>query len=205
MITTPELFAYKIDPEAWSKKMIAPGTRDKQWDLVVENVGPEIYTFPLFTEEFCKMVIEHAEATGKWTKARHKFYPTTDILLEDIKLKEMYEYVLKNYAHPIARHIWKLEGTSWNKNISSEDFIARYISSEQAALDIHQDHADYTFTVGLNADYEGGGTWFPRQQVLANPKSGMCSLFPSVTHRHGGRPTTKGKRYIIVSFVKKGE
>ena len=205
MITTPELFAYKIDPEAWSKKMIAPGTRDKQWDLVVENVGPEIYTFPLFTEEFCKMVIEHAEATGKWTKARHKFYPTTDILLEDIKLKEMYEYVLKNYAHPIARHIWKLEGTSWNKNISSEDFIARYISSEQAALDIHQDHADYTFTVGLNADFEGGGTWFPRQQVLANPKSGMCSLFPSVTHRHGGRPTTKGKRYIIVSFVKKGE
>ncbi len=205
MITTPELFAYKIDPEAWSKKMIAPGTRDKQWDLVVENVGPEIYTFPLFTEEFCKMVIEHAEATGKWTKARHKFYPTTDILLENIKLKEMYEYVLKNYAHPIARHIWKLEGTSWNKNITSEDFIARYISSEQAALDIHQDHADYTFTVGLNADFEGGGTWFPRQQVLANPKDGMCSLFPSVTHRHGGRPTTKGKRYIIVSFVKKGE
>jgi hypothetical protein len=205
MITTPELFAYKIDPEAWSKKMIAPGTRDKQWDLVVEKVGTEIYTFPLFTEEFCKLVIEHAEATGKWTKARHKFYPTTDILLQDLKIKEMYDYVLKNYAHPIARHIWKLEGTSWTKNVSSEDFIARYIASEQAALDIHQDHADYTFTVGLNSDYEGGGTWFPRQQVLANPKSGYASLFPSVTHRHGGRPTTKGKRYIIVSFVRKGD
>jgi len=205
MITTPELFAYKIDPELWSKKMIAPGTRDKQWDLVIENIGPEIYTFPLFTKEFCDMVIEYAESTGKWTKARHKFYPTTDILLEDIQLKEMYEYALKNYAHPIARHIWKLEGTAWNKNITSEDFIARYISSEQAALDIHQDHADYTFTVGLNADYEGGGTWFPRQQILANPKEGYCSLFPSVTHRHGGRPTTKGKRYIIVSFVRKGD
>ena len=205
MITTPELFAYKIDPDTWSKKMIAPGTRDKQWDLVVENIGPEIYTFPLFTEEFCRLVIEHAEATGKWTKARHKFYPTTDILLQDLKIKEMYDYVLKNYAHPIARHIWKLEGTSWTKNVSSEDFIARYIASEQAALDIHQDHADYTFTVGLNSDYEGGGTWFPRQQVLANPKSGYASLFPSVTHRHGGRPTTKGKRYIIVSFVRKGD
>ena len=40
---------------------------------------------------------------------------------------------------------------------------------------------------------------------LANPKSGYASLFPSVTHRHGGRPTTKGTRYIIVSFVKKGD
>ena len=71
MITTPELFAYKIDPLKWSKKMIAPGTRDMNWDLVIENMGSEIYTFPLFTEEFCSMVIEHAEKTGNWTKARH--------------------------------------------------------------------------------------------------------------------------------------
>ena len=205
MIETPELYAYKIDPDAWAKKMIALGTRDKQWDLVVETLGPEIYTFPLFTEEFCDLITKHAEKTGKWTKARHKFYPTTDILLEDIGLKEMYDYVLENYAHPVARKLWKLEGTSWHQNLKSEDFIARYKHTDQASLDIHQDHADYTFTVGLNSGYEGGGTWFPRQQVLANPKSGYASLFPSVTHRHGGRPTTKGTRYIIVSFVKKGD
>ena len=198
----PKLVAYKIDTKAWSEKMIALGTRDKQWDLVIEEIGPEIYRFPLFTEEFCKLVMEHAEETGEWTKARHAFYPTTDILLEDIKLKDMYNWVLHEYCHPIARHIWGLEGTSWDR-ATSEDFIARYKDTDQAALDIHHDHADYTFTVGLNADYEGGGTWFPRQQILANPKAGYCTLFPSVTHRHGGRPTTKGTRYIIVSFVKK--
>ena len=190
------------DRKAWSDKMIALGTKDKQWDLVIEKIGPEIYRFPLFTEEFCKLVMEHAEETGDWTKARHAFYPTTDILLEDIKLKDMYNWVLHEYCHPIARHIWGLEGTSWDR-ATSEDFIARYKDTDQAALDIHHDHADYTFTVGLNTDYEGGGTWFPRQQILANPKSGYCTLFPSVTHRHGGRPTTKGTRYIIVSFVKK--
>ena len=198
----PKLNAYKIDPEAWAKKMISRGTRDKQWDLVVEELGPEIYRFPLFTKEFCDLVIEHAEKNGKWTKERHKFYPTTDILLDDLNLKEMYNYVLKTYCHPIARHLWGLEGTSWIR-ATSEDFIAKYTDEDQSALDIHHDHADYTFTVGLNADYEGGGTWFPRQQILANPKAGACTLFPSVSHRHGGRPTTKGKRYIIVSFVKK--
>ena len=198
----PKLLAYKIDAKAWSDKMIALGTKDKQWDLVVEEIGPEIYRFPLFTEEFCKLVIEHAEETGDWTKARHAFYPTTDILLEDIKIKDMYSWVLQEYCHPIARHIWGLEGTSWTR-ATSEDFVARYKDTDQAALDIHHDHADYTFTVGLNTDYEGGGTWFPRQQILANPKSGYCTLFPSVTHRHGGRPTTEGTRYIIVSFVKK--
>jgi hypothetical protein len=199
-----KLYAYKIDPKGWAKKMIALGTRDNQWDLIVENIGPEIYSFPLFTKEACDMIIQHAEKTGKWTKARHEFYPTTDILLEDIGLKEMYDYVLHNYAHPVARRLWKLEGTKWNKELTSEDFIARYKAEDQAALDIHHDHSDYTFTVGLNVGFEGGGTWFPRQQVLANPKSGYASLFPSVTHRHGGRPTTKGTRYIVVSFVKKG-
>ena len=198
----PKIQAYKLDGEAWSKKMIARGTRDKQWDLVVEKIGPEIYRFPLFTEEFCNLVIEHAEKEGEWTTARHKFYPTTDILLDDLKLKDMYDYVLNQYCHPIARHIWGLEGTSWTR-ATSEDFIARYKDTDQSALDIHHDHADYTFTVGLNTDFEGGGTWFPRQQTLANPKAGYCTLFPSVTHRHGGRPTTKGTRYIIVSFVKK--
>ena len=34
----PKLNAYKIDPEAWAKKMISRGTRDKQWDLVVEEL-----------------------------------------------------------------------------------------------------------------------------------------------------------------------
>jgi len=198
----PKLIAFKLDSKAWANKMIARGTRDKQWDLVVEEIGPEIYRFPLFTEEFCKEIIGHAEKEGNWTKGRHAFYPTTDILLEDINLKEMYDWVLREYCHPIARHIWGLEGTSWMR-VTSEDFIARYKDTDQAALDIHHDHADYSFTVGLNTDFEGGGTWFPRQQILANPKSGYCTLFPSVTHRHGGRPTTKGTRYIVVSFVKK--
>ena len=113
--------------------------------------------------------------------------------------------MLYDFSPCLRIGLWKLEGTKWNKELTSEDFIARYKAEDQAALDIHHDHSDYTFTVGLNVGFEGGGTWFPRQQVLANPKSGYASLFPSVTHRHGGRPTTKGTRYIIVSFVKKGD
>ena len=32
----PKILAYKIDAKAWSEKMIALGTRDKNWDLVLE-------------------------------------------------------------------------------------------------------------------------------------------------------------------------
>ena len=54
----------------------------------------------------------------------------------DLKLKDMYDYVLTQYCHPIARHIWGLEGTSWTR-ATSEDFIARYKDTDQSALDIH--------------------------------------------------------------------
>lgn len=189
--------------DAWVRKYIAPGTRSGEADLVVERLGPEIYHFPLFTRDFCQEVIALAELQNKWTTSRHEFYPTTDVLLTDLGLADMYHAVIGKFCHPIARHIWRLEGKRWQETMYEESFLARYRAQDQQLLSIHQDYADYTFTVGLNTDFEGGGTWFPRQQVLANPKDGFCTLFPGVTHPHGGRPTVKGTRYIIVSFCRR--
>jgi len=56
----------------------------------------------------------------------------------------------------------------------------------------------------LNDEYEGGGTWFSRQQKLHKGKTGYISIHPSIiTHRHGARPVTKGERYVLVSFCKR--
>lgn len=197
------LGSWKEDWDSWVQKYIAPGINTKEFDLILEKLGPDIYHFPLFTEAFCHEVITVAEYLADWTKARHDFYPTTDVLLEDIGLEAMYRKVLEEFCHPIARREWRLEGKRWTDTITDESFLARYRAEDQQFLAIHNDFADYTFTVGLNTDFEGGGTWFPRQQVLGNPKGGYCTLFPGITHPHGGRPTTKGKRYIIVSFCRR--
>ena len=38
---------------------------------------------------------------------------------------------------------------------------------------------------------------------LVKEKQGYVSIHPgNITHRHGARATTKGKRYILVSFMK---
>ncbi|MCK5902422.1 MAG: 2OG-Fe(II) oxygenase [Cocleimonas sp.] len=189
--------------DAWVEKYIAPATNAKAFDLVLEKLAPDIYQFPLFTEAFCSEVIQVAEYLADWTVQRHDFYPTTDVLLADIGLEPMYRKVLKTFCHPIARQEWRLEGKRWEESITDESFLARYRAEDQQFLSIHNDYADYTFTVGLNTNFEGGGTWFTRQQVLGNPKGGYCTLFPGISHPHGGRPTTKGKRYIIVSFCRR--
>lgn len=205
MTTIPTLLSWQDDFESWKNKYIVAGTRSREYDLMVESVGPDIYLFPLFTEAFCSEFIDILGTKGDdiWTKQRHEFYPTTDVPLVDLQLNDMYHHALCQFAHPLARKLWRLEGKRWDEDTTEENFVVRYRAEDQQHLSIHHDYAEYTLTVGLNSDFEGGGTWFPRQQVLANPKQGYCSLFPSVTHPHGGRPTTKGVRYIIVSFCRR--
>jgi|JI61114C2RNA_FD_contig_123_40521_length_3802_multi_6_in_1_out_0_5 hypothetical protein len=196
------LFDWRDNKDAWIKKYIASGIRTGDIDLMIDELGPDIYCFPLFTDAFCYEVVEQAERLSKWTTARHEFYPTTDVLLTDLGLAEMYHQVMLTFCHPVARKLWRLEGRHW-EDMVEESFMARYRSNEQVLLSVHQDYADYTFTVGLNSGFEGGGTWFVRQKILGNPKSGYCTLFPCITHPHGGRPTTKGTRYIVVSFCRR--
>ncbi|MGB3917936.1 hypothetical protein J9253_15325 [Thiothrix litoralis] len=197
------LASWEDNWDAWVLKYIAPGTRSKEIDLVVEALSPDIYHFPLFTHAFCEEIIAEADKQGKWSTDRHNFYPTTDVLLRDLGLDAMYHKVLEEFCHPVARQRWRLEGRRWLDTMAEESFMARYRAEDQQLLSIHQDFGDYTFTVGLNTAFEGGGTWFPRQQVLGNPKNGYCTLFPCITHPHGGRPTTQGTRYILVSFCRR--
>ncbi|MEZ5535795.1 MAG: hypothetical protein R3F02_09225 [Thiolinea sp.] len=189
--------------DAWVNKYIQPGIREGYFDLVVERLHDDIFHFPLFTREFCEEFIAYTEQNADWTKDRHQFYPTNDVLLTDLGLDRMYRRVLETFCHPVARMNWRLEGRRWMETMVDESFVARYRAEEQQSLAIHSDFSDYTFTVGLNVNFEGGGTWFPRQHVLANPRGGYCTLFPSMTHPHGGRPTIRGTRYILVSFCRR--
>lgn len=61
-------------------------------------------------------------------------------------------------------------------------------------------------TVALNkggVDFEGGGTHYLRQNCTVNNEPvGTAVMHPGIlTHQHEGLETTKGVRYIIVSFV----
>lgn len=202
--TSPiSLLSWQDDWAAWVQKYIAPGTKTHDFELVVEKLHDDIFHFPLFSEAFCEELIAYTESKADWTTDRHQYYPTNDVLLHELGLSEMYSRVLEEFCHPIARMQWRLEGQRWQESMVDESFIARYRAEDQQSLSIHGDFSDYTFTVGLNTDFEGGGTWFPRQHVLGNPKGGYCTLFPSITHPHGGRPTTKGTRYILVSFCRR--
>jgi len=193
--------------ENWLEKYVDPTIRRHQWDLLVDEYrDTNIFEFPLFTPRFCEEAIALSEAKNKWTIDRHNAYPTNDVLLEEIGLNDAYNRVLKEIVYPLCIHLWHLEGPGYD-NMFSENFLARYTTDRQSHLSLHHDFSNITMVVKLNDEFEGGGTWFPKYKVLSNPQIvGTATLHPGlITHLHGARPITAGRRYITVSFMRKHE
>jgi len=200
----PELYTYNENPQAWINRFVTYSARTKEWDLITDEPFDNCFSFPLFTEEFCKMIREEAEHCECWTTNRHENYPTTDMVLETIGLHDTYLEILKQFVMPLSIHMWALSGKGWD-NMSSENFLAKYTPDAQGHLGIHHDSSDITCLIQLSDfnEYEGGGTWFKRQKKLVKNAIGYATLHPgNITHKHGARAVTKGKRYIIVSFMK---
>ena len=189
--------------EEWCDKYINPHMRKGQYRLMVDEIGPNVIEFPLFTEKFCNEIIELAEQ-HEWVTDRHLYYPTTDQTMESLGMQSIYQKVLEQFVYPIWIWFWELAGEDWNK-LSSENFIAKYNTLNQGSLDLHHDDSVITLNVRLNDDFKGGGTYLPKYKTTLQPKKiGNVMSHPGqITHIHGGRPVEEGTRYILVTFTQK--
>lgn len=190
--------------EEWCDKYISKVIRNKEYDLIVDEIdNTNILEFPLFTEKFTKEVISLAESKNKWQEDRHDHYPTVDVEIEKLGLKEAFLRVVNEYIRPLCIYWWGLEGKSWEK-FSGDNFIAKYTPENQSHLSLHHDFSDISMVVKLNDEFNGGGTYFPKYKILSNPEEiGKCTLHPGqITHKHGARPITEGVRYVLVSFLR---
>ena len=166
-----------------------------------------IFTFPLLTEKFCNNLIKKAEDANLWKTDRHGSYPTTDVLLKDLDSGMYANYnqdALCRYVYPLANKVFDNEKMVEFEpgRMVEETFIARYDTS-QTDLDMHHDDSVYTCIVQLNSNFEGGGTYFKNQKILVKNKTGHATIHPGpLTHKHGARMTTQGRRYVLVSFIK---
>jgi len=187
----------------WIDRWIHPAAKTKAWDMIIEEPITDVISFPLFTEEFCELLIDEAEKKAYWQEKRHDFYPTVDTLISSFGYEEIYKKVLHEWVFPAAIHRWDLHGKHW-ANMTSENFMIKYTTDTQGHLDLHHDNAVISSVLTLNKDFTGGGTYFYNQKKTHVGEVGHITIHPGqVTHRHGGRPVYSGKRYILVSFCNK--
>ena len=89
--------------------------------------------------------------------------------------------------------------------MTAEVFMAKYSPEAQGHLNSHIDRSNYSITLALNDEFEGGGTYYHRQKTLVKAPTGHQCLFPMPTHKHSGRWIDSGTRYIIVAFCSRGD
>jgi GR25 family glycosyltransferase involved in LPS biosynthesis len=156
------------------------------------------YSFNLLSNKECDFIINSAEKY-EWTQKRHKYYPTIDQEVKNIKeIKFLYNKIEKRLFPFIKQHY------NFNEIKINDFFIVKYDLTNEGMdkLDIHRDTSLINFIVSLNNpnEYEGGGTYYPEFNKTITLKKG--SLFLNTGKlKHGGKQITKGVRYILIGFI----
>lgn len=208
-----DMWQMKANRLDWEKRYIAPD----YWTALSptelnEMPCPDVYWFPLFTPRFCKELVELADDNGGWSDGSnndprlaggYENVPTVDIHMNQMEFEQEWLWILHHYVKPLAEKVY----LGYNSDARAiMNFIVRYRPTEQSFLRPHHDSSTYTINVGLNRphiDYEGGGAHFIRYNCsVINTRVGWALMHPGrLTHYHEGLQTTKGTRYIMVSFI----
>ncbi|CAI5791219.1 multifunctional procollagen lysine hydroxylase and glycosyltransferase LH3 [Podarcis lilfordi] len=208
----PDLRQISENPLDWQEKYIHENYTQVLEADYYEQPCPDVYWFPVFTDQMCDELVEEAENFGQWSGGKHEDsrlaggyenVPTVDIHMNQIGFEKEWLQFLQDYIAPVTE---KLYPGYYTKARAIMNFMVRYRPDEQPSLRPHHDSSTFTINVALNhkgIDYEGGGCRFIRYNCkVESPRKGWTLLHPGrLTHYHEGLPTTHGTRYIMVSFV----
>ena len=172
----------------------------------VTDHGNDIYSVPLFTQEFCDTMLDEIENM----KTHFNFSPNEDedtlrqipeIVLHE-KCPEIFNSMLGvvfNVMNPIFMSIWQRYCSA-----AATIQIANYnVKDKKQGAWHHDQTADISMVVPLNTgDYKGGGTEFHNRGTVKPLPSGHALFFPSFTHMHRGLPVEEaGDRYLLVFWL----
>lgn len=208
-----DMWQMKANRRDWEQRYISP----EYWQALNPNTlnempCPDVYWFPMFTTRFCEEFIALADDNGGWSDGSnndprlaggYENVPTVDIHMNQLEYEQEWLWILRHYVKPLAEKVF----VGYDSDARAiMNFMVRYRPTEQSFLRPHHDSSTYTINVGLNRphiDYEGGGARFIRYNCsVVDTRVGWALMHPGrLTHYHEGLQTTKGTRYIMVSFI----
>ena len=172
--------------------------------LIIEEPVKDVYNVPLFSDVFCKLMMDEIENMQK----HFSFSPNP----EEDELRQIPEIVLNQIAPNLYDSLMNVVFsvvnpiflTLWNRHVTGGGIqIANYNLKDKKQGAWHHDaSADISMVVPLNTgDYVGGGTEFLNRGVVKPLPKGNALIFPSYTHMHRGLPVQSGNRYLLVFWL----
>ena len=210
-----DFYLFETNKDKWAKKYFHPDFYNiiNNWKLLKFTEPCKFaFDFPFVNDLFCEHLLDEVNNINEWSTGGHKKtedkrisgienIPTVDIHMKQIGFRKQWESIIHTYIAPLVSYLYSPFKTK-GLNIA---FVVKYEMDNQKHLNPHHDSATYSLVITLNRpniDFEGGGTRFVKQNVTVKGKKGYCTIHPGkLTHYHEGLPITKGKRFIMVSFI----
>jgi hypothetical protein len=170
------------------------------------------FTYKEFiTHDICDWIIYEAEEFAKtngWMTTRHNKYPTIDIPITNIP--KIYSFFQNIKLYQMIKFINNSYNVTLNTGLEIYDsFIVKYDADEvdnskkQTSLEMHKDECDFTCSILLNSpsEFEGGGVKYGIDGLVYYSGKGDMILH-SRNAQHCGLEITKGKRYVLIFFLR---
>ena len=163
----------------------------------------EVYTFPVFTEQFCSSVVHEAlQRNQEMGKQRIQ----AAVGLKVLGLQWVAELCLRSFVEPLSRALYPdLYPLDWN-----HAYIVSYDSTERDRLVSHTDDAEVTFNLGLGLRFDGGELQFNglrgtrsegKVQGQLRSRLGWAVLHRG-RHLHEVAKVTTGHRYGLIVWTR---
>ena len=172
----PDLYRYETNH-------IDPGLRGESPLDAVTEVAEQIYRFKLFTSDYCRRLVDEAEAHGGWITqtavefsafVRDETEPDTTLDLSAFPgLPSVYRTVVDRHIRPLIERLW----TTFRVQLIDPPYLLKYQPGGVDRMALHHDIETVSMIVYLNTEFEGGGTRFPRfDYETGSPAPGTAIL-----------------------------
>ncbi|RUS87790.1 hypothetical protein EGW08_004455 [Elysia chlorotica] len=174
--------------------------------------GPQVYSFPIFTKDFCQLLIEEISNFKQSTQERS--LPNT-MNFEGVSLDEMgfsctfLTSLIKNYFQSIT----KLLFSNWGGGAidSFKSFVVQYDKDKHPSLSKHFDNGEVSMSICLNSEFEAGDLQLEQvfgqeedldmEPVVVKQQMGHCIMHRS-RQFHFAHPITSGVRTNMIVWMR---
>jgi hypothetical protein len=198
----PEIFRY--DPVFLHPALLRGDPAE-----VLREDAEQIFNLRVFTESYCRLLVEEAEHCGLWRTAadvetnpyaeeiEELDEPDTTLHLHHMEgLDGVYREIVERHLRPLMERTWR----TFRLRKVSPPYVLKYTPDAISGMALHHDLETVTLVVYLNDRFEGGGTRFPKwNYVVSGRRPGEAILYPGgLSHEHEGLPIRSGSRYLLL-------
>jgi hypothetical protein len=202
------------EASAFNHDWLASSLREipsSEWCKSAEEVSPGVFSFDLFSPEFCDLLVAEVDNYEATTLPRRR--PNTmnkfGLILNEIGLEPVMSDLLAAFVGPLCGDLYPLENVSKGLD-HHHTFVVVYNQTGDKGLDMHHDASEVTLNVCLGRDFTGSGLVFcghagradhRKHRHLYSHKKGRAVIHLG-RQRHGADSISSGERMNLIMWAR---